>query len=195
MVAKLERAVEIHTPRLVLRMFKDSDLEDVLAYRSNTEVCRYIGALMSKEEALRHIQTRKQSWSGSEGDTLSLAIELRDAGKVVGEMVMRFVSAAAHQVEIGCALHPEYHVRKLATEASLALIRYAFEEMGMHRIVGICDVDNTPSLHLATGIGFKHEGTLRENAFRHGEWRDEHVLSILDREWNAVRGAFQHFLA
>lgn len=37
-------------------------------------------------------------------------------------------------------------------------------------------------------VGFVVEGVLREARSRNGEWVDEVVMGLLDREWNAHRG-------
>lgn len=185
--------VEIHTNRLVLRPLRDSDLEDVLAQRAHPDVCRFIGAPMARDDVRRHIEARRNSWTGREGDVLGLAVELRDGARVAGEAVVRYVSAEARQAEIGCRLHPDHQARELGIEMCAGLLAFLFGDMQMHRVFAISDVDNVSVERLASRLHMSHEGTLRENAFRNGEWRDEHVFSILDREWHAVRASFQRF--
>jgi RimJ/RimL family protein N-acetyltransferase len=179
--------LQIHTRRLVQRPLREPDLDDVLAYRSDPRVCHHLGPTMSRDQALEHIRTRPVSWTGRDGDALTLGVELAEEGKVIGESVLRLVSASARHAEIGCALHSQYQWSGLGLELCAGLLRHCFEELGMHRVCAICDVDNHASLRLARRLGMQHEGTLREHAFRNGEWRDEHVLSLLDREWLARR--------
>jgi RimJ/RimL family protein N-acetyltransferase len=178
---------QIRTRRLVQRPLRDSDLDDVFAYRSHPRVFRHLGPTMSRSEVLEHIRAQQAGWSGRDGDALRLGVELTEEGKVIGESVLRLLSASAHQAELGCALHPQYQRLELALELCAGLLRHCFEELGMHRVCAICDVDNQAALRLMRRLGMQYEGTLREHAFRNREWRDEHVLSLLDREWPALR--------
>jgi RimJ/RimL family protein N-acetyltransferase len=186
--------VRIETRRLVLRSLEDSDVEAVLAHRSHPDVCRYIGPPMTREEVVRHIAERRRSWhGGQDGDVLSLACELKETGRVVGEGVVRDLSVSAKHAEVGLGLQPQHQARELGTEALVALLRYGFEQLGLHRIYALCDVDNEPSRRLTARLGMRLEGTLRENAFRHGQWRDELLFSLLDREWEEARSSFERF--
>ncbi|WNG44540.1 GNAT family N-acetyltransferase [Archangium minus] len=186
--------VRIETRRLVLRTLEDSDVESVLAHRADPDVCRYTGPPMTREEVVRHIAERQRSWhGGGNGDVLGLACELKESGRVVGEGVLRGFSVPAKQAEVGLGLQPQHQARELGTEALVALLRYGFEQLGLHRIYAFCDVDNEASRRLTARLGMRHEGTLRENAFRHGQWRDELLISMLDREWESARPSFERF--
>lgn len=186
--------IRLSSDNLVLRNLRDADFAAVLAYRSHPEVCRYIGDPMSAAEVAAHIAQRRDGWSRAEGEALSLAVELRDAA-VAGEVLVRYLSAPYRQAEVGVALHPRYHRRGLGLEINVVLLRYCFEELGLHRVIGYIDVANEPSQRLAELVGLKREGLLRKNAYRHGEWRDEYLVAMLDEEWPANRGRIEQLLA
>lgn len=186
--------VRIETARLILRTAEESDVDALFALRAHPEVSRHLGPTPSREEVLRLVRERRQRWSGREGQALGLAVELKPGGLIVGEGVLRYVSEAARQAEMGAALHPDHAGRALGTEACVALLGYAFDRLGMHRVFSVLDVDNQPSVRLTRRIHLRLEGTLRENALRRGEWRDEQIVSMLDREWQALRPSFARYL-
>lgn len=186
--------MRIETARLIVRTAEEPDVDVLFALRAHPEVSRHIGPTPSREEVLQLVRERRQRWSGREGQALGLAFELKPGGPILGEGVLRYVSEVARQAEMGAAIHPDHAGRALGTEACVALLRYAFEQLGMHRVFCVLDVDNQQSVRMTRRLHLCPEGTLRENAFRHGEWRDEQIASMLDREWQALRPSFACYL-
>lgn len=121
----------------------------------------------------------------AEGDSLVLAVVLRDPGVVVGDVMLAWLSEAHQQGEIGYVFHPEYHGRGLAGEAAREVLRRAFEGMGFHRIIGRCDARTDASARLMERLGMRREAHLRENELFKGEWSDEYVYAMLAAEWIA----------
>jgi RimJ/RimL family protein N-acetyltransferase len=107
---------------------------------------------------------------------------------LVGHFSLFFASQGHRQGEIGFVMHPDQHGHGYATEGAELMLRLGFEELGLHRIVGRCDARNTGSGRLMERLGMRREAHLIENEFIKGEWTDEFVYAILDREWQ-VRAA------
>jgi RimJ/RimL family protein N-acetyltransferase len=63
--------------------------------------------------------------------------------------------------EIAYWIHRDFTRRGLATEATAALVRVAFEVDGVIRVEIQCDPHNEPSAGIPRKLGFLHEGTLR----------------------------------
>src|SRR5262245_7233440 len=127
--------VRFHSAHLLLRNLRPSDCDSVLAYRSDPEVCRYIGEPMSAAEVAAHIDRCAAGWSRTEGETLNLGVELVGADGLIGEVLIRYISAKSQQVEMGLALARRRldaglsRVRAhLGLETCLAVFRYCFEE-------------------------------------------------------------------
>ena len=125
----------------------------------------------------------------AEGDWLVLAVILRETGAHLGNVVMKWESAEHRAGEIGFVFHPAYHGKGYAYEASRTLLRLGFEEMKLHRIVGRCDARNTSSSRLLERLGMRREAHLVENEWVKGEWADELIYAMLDREWAAANGS------
>lgn len=177
-----------------IRNLRESDCAAMLVYRSNHETCRYIGDPMSVSEISAQITRLKDGWSRKEGECLRLAAELLSTGTMIGEVLIRILHASYRQVEIGLMLHPHYQRQGLGPELTVLLLHYCFQTLSAHRVIGFIDVENTPSLRMTESIGFKREGLLRKNAYRHDEWRDEYLLAILDETWPQVKRRFHAML-
>jgi RimJ/RimL family protein N-acetyltransferase len=175
----------IETARLTLRPFTPDDLDDVYAYQSRPDVARYLHwearDLAQVRQALAE-QCRETTLE-AEGDWLTFAVVWREAGRVVGEVGLKWLSRPQRQGETGFVFNPGYHGRGLATEAAECMLALGFDGLGWHRIIGCCDPRNRASARLMERIGMRREAHLRHTEMVKGEWADELVYAILDREW------------
>ena len=175
----------LETPRLLLRPFTGGDLDALHAIRSRSDVTRYLyWNTQSREEVRKVLESRaQQSKVEAEGDTLVLAMVLRDSGALIGDVNLHLLSQEHRQGEIGFVLHPDYHGQGLATEASVVMLRLGFEELGLHRIIGRCDARNKASARLMERLGMRREAHFRDNEIVKGEWCGEYVYALLATEW------------
>ncbi|KAA2261248.1 GNAT family N-acetyltransferase [Solihabitans fulvus] len=181
----------ITTTRLLLRPFTADDLPGLHDIYSRPDVVRY---LYTEPHTIDQTRELLAAWYDStrlaaQGDTLRCAVLRRDTGRLIGEVMLRWVSAEHQQGEIGFVFHPDHHGMGFAAEASRELLRIAFAELGLHRVVGRCDARNTASSGLLERLGMRREALLVENEFVKGEWCDELNLAILAREWGSAREA------
>ena len=87
---------------------------------------------------------------------------------------------AEHALVIG---NMEYHGRGLGREVILTAARYAFEELGFHRLDATIIESNAISLKCYLACGFQIEGRLREHAHRSGKRFDRIILGLLVRDY------------
>jgi RimJ/RimL family protein N-acetyltransferase len=179
----------IRTDRLVLRPFDHGDLEGLFDMQSRPEVARYlyweprtraeVSATIEQKIACRRIV--------GEGDVLSLAVNMADGGPAIGDLMLRYSSAAHGQAEVGYILHPDLQGRGLATEAVRALVDLAFDGLDVHRVHAQLDARNSPSARLLERLGLRREAHLVQNEWVKGEWTDEVIFGVLAAEWAASR--------
>ena len=113
---------------------------------------------------------------------LQLAIVEKTTGLYIGDVGIHVQSDTA-QVELGITIAPAMRRNGFGTEALLAVMAYLFEEVGVHRIIGVADNRNTASLAMLQRCGLRQEAVLRESGQRCGVWSDEVVFAILREEW------------
>lgn len=179
----------IRTDRLLLRVFRDEDLDDISDFESRPDVVRYLSWRVYDRSELQRRLTERVAMDhlGADGDAMLLAVERRDTGQVIGHVMLMWASAVHLQGEIGYLLHPDHQGHGYATEGTLAMLDLGFR-LGMHRICGRADPRNEASVRLLGRLGMRHEGHLVQNEFVKGEWRDDVVYAILAAEWRAARG-------
>ncbi|GEA86488.1 N-acetyltransferase [Cellulomonas cellasea] len=181
----------ITTRRLLLRPLTEADLDAMLTYRGDPEVCRYLPFEPMTLEVLR---TRLAGdWARheltAEGQTLTLGVEERGTGRLVGDVVLFFHSVRHAAGEIGYVLHPDVRGRGYANEAAAALLGLGFDGLGLHRVVARLDARNGASARLAARLGLRHEAHFVRNELFKGEWSDELVFAMLADEWPASAAA------
>lgn len=77
----------------------------------------------------------------------------------------------------------DYWGKKIATEATLLMLQYAFEELNLNKIIGRVAIDNIASWKVAEKIGFEYEGLSKEEFYIDGEYLDVKRYSYLKRDW------------
>ena len=122
-----------------------------------------------------------------EGDTLHLAIVPKGVARLVGDCVLTITSGPHRQGEIGFVVHPDHQGKGYATEAARTLLRIAFEDLGLHRVVGRLEARNAASARVLEKLGMREEAHLVENEWVKDEWQSERVYAMLDREWPTER--------
>jgi RimJ/RimL family protein N-acetyltransferase len=121
----------------------------------------------------------------AEGAWLSCAVALRDGGDVVGDLALQWVSEVHRCGEIGFVFHPTHQGRGYATEAAGALLPFAFDVLGLHRVIGRTEARNAGSARVLEKLGMRREAHLVENEWVKGEWQSELVYALLEHEWRA----------
>ncbi|MBC7224941.1 MAG: GNAT family N-acetyltransferase [Anaerolineae bacterium] len=75
------------------------------------------------------------------------------------------------------------------TDAVRTLLRFAFHELGLHRVsLDVYDF-NPRAMRCYEKAGLRREGTKREALFRGGRFHDVHLMAILHHEFDAHEGA------
>jgi RimJ/RimL family protein N-acetyltransferase len=171
----------LRTERLTLRPYEERDFDGFHAVFGSPEVVRWLYEEPATEEESRRRLERKISAVALTADYGIAAVELPD-GRFVGDAALWYESEANRSLEIGFAFDPRHQGRGYATEASRALLDWAFAS-GAHRVVGRLEARNTASARVLEKLGMRREATFVENEWVKGEWQSEAVYAILEREW------------
>jgi len=175
----------IATPRLSLRPFRRGDVDAVYAYRQLDVVARFLAdGPMSREACAEAVQQRtSQVGFVMEGDRVTLGMERREDGRLIGEIMLIWQDATARQAELGYILSPDFQGRGYATEAARAMLALGFGPLAMHRIYARCNTLNTASYAVMERLGMRREAHFREVHQMRGVWEDEFIYAVLWNEW------------
>ncbi len=109
----------------------------------------------------------------------SLQTWIIENDEIIGGIGFNKIDGQNKSVEIGYWLTANACGRGVITDACSALIRHAFENLGIHRIVIRCASENTRSQAVPQRLGFVHEGVMRDAEWLHGRFVDLEVFSQL----------------
>ena len=173
---------EIETERLLLRQWREGDLEAYARICADTEVMRYLPATLSREESVGQMAGFVRHWE-EQGFGL-WAVEERASGEFIGFVgLMRHDDwpEGEHRTEVGWRLGRAHWGRGLATEGALASVRYGFEGLGLARIISITLPENAASRRVMEKAGLTYRGEPR--------WRGQAVVwYAIDRDAWEARG-------
>jgi RimJ/RimL family protein N-acetyltransferase len=178
----------LESERLILRPFNADDFDALFAIQSRSDVSRWLYWGPRNEDEVRATLERKMASSTlvNDDDSLSFAVVLKSSSEVIGDGSLFLLSAEHRQGEIGFIFHPDHHGHGYATETARLLLQLAFDEFGLHRVIGRLEPRNTASARLLERLGMRQEAHFIENEFVKGEWQSEAVYAILDREWRSI---------
>jgi RimJ/RimL family protein N-acetyltransferase len=113
---------------------------------------------------------------------LNLIMLAREADRIVGWIYLTGVDEYARSAEIGYGVRPHAHGQGFATEALVAVSRWALTVGGLQRTWLSVNTDNLASLRVAQKAAFTLEGTLRRASLEEDGLHDVAVLALLDDE-------------
>jgi RimJ/RimL family protein N-acetyltransferase len=174
--------------RLLLRAFTADDFDALFAIQSRADVARWLYWEPRGEDEVRAAleEKIKRVKLVNDGDALSFAVVLTSSSEVIGDFGLFLLSAAHRQGEIGFIFHPDHHGHGYATEAGRLVLQLAFEEFGLHRVIGTLEPRNAASSRVLERLGMRLEAHFVENEFVKGEWQSELVYALLEREWRSL---------
>ncbi len=117
------------------------------------------------------------------------AVRVSADGRLVGSTRFLAIEAAHRRLEIGSTWYaPDAWGTRVNPACKLALMRYAFEDLGFNRVEYKTDVKNQRSQAAIAKLGAVREGVFRAHMIRpDGSLRDSVYFSVVASEWPAVR--------
>ncbi|MGH8034622.1 MAG: GNAT family N-acetyltransferase [Lysobacterales bacterium] len=132
---------------------------------------------------------------GESGDPLYFAVIDRASGRCEGRQALMRITPEHGVIEVGSIYWgPAIARTRVATEALYLHLQYAFDTLGYRRFEWKCNDQNEPSKRAARRFGFVWEGLFRQHMVTKGGNRDTAWFSIIDRDWPAIRAAFEGWL-
>jgi len=174
----------IETHRLKIRKVLPEDWRDLYEYLSLKEIYTFEpGSPICIAEAKRMVVERTC------GNSFFSVIE-KASKKMIGHLYFSHIHPLEFLTwELGFIFNPLYQNQGYCTEASRAMIEYAFDSWHAHRIVAYCNPQNIPSWRVLEKAGMKREGFFEQKAFFNRDeenqpiWHDCYAYGILRKQW------------
>ncbi len=169
----------IQTQRLLIRRLGISDAEDIYSFSCNPAVSRYVLWDTHRSIADSRGMIRGALRAYRAGEPASLAIVLKETGRVVGTIGFLWIDAEHNCAEIGYSLAQEQWGKGLMTEALGAMVDFGFGRLHLNRIEAQFDVRNHASGRVMQKVGMAREGVMRQRMYNKGEYIDVEMWAIL----------------
>jgi len=180
--ARMLPSVILETERLRLRAFVEADIDDVYAGCTDAELQQWIPI---PRPGVRYTRQDAEQWcrqiapgmrTGGEGQ--QWAVVERGSGRLIGSIGLVRTLWPAMNTEVGYWVAPWGRGRGYATEAAVAVSRWAIDQ-GFLRVEIKAATRNTGSRRVAEGAGFTLEGVERSAMPLHEGRTDLAVYSLL----------------
>lgn len=177
----------LHSERLLMKVLDEAAAADVLDYVvRNREFLKPWER--EKEEAHFTLDVQKRLLANErlqheQENLYKLWIFRKDRPeRIIGSVALsNIVRGAFLSCHLGYRLDGEEQGKGFMTEAVEAVVQYAFQELGLHRIEANIMPRNAASLRVVEKLGFYHEGLALRYLNIHGKWED-HIHMVLRNE-------------
>lgn len=149
----------LETERLILREMDASDLEKMFELDSNPLVHTYLGnkPIHSRDEARGYINSLINQYREN-GIGRWATIE-KETGNFIGWSGLKYITGSKNLQsnfhDVGYRFLPKFWGKGYATEATHAALRYAFETMKLHEVIGTCHQENKASRRVLEKCGLQ----------------------------------------
>lgn len=165
----------IKTPRLLLREIIPEDIQNIYNGLSNPDVIKHYGisydSLEATQEQMIWFADPAQCW---------WAICSQDDSIFYGAGGLNNITSEHQKAEIGLWLLPQFWGRGIMTEAMPLICDFGFNQLGLHRIEGLVEIDNFNCKQAMSRLDFKYEGTMKDCEIKQGKFISVDIYAKLN---------------
>jgi RimJ/RimL family protein N-acetyltransferase len=148
----------LQTLRLEMREFVAADFDDLWRLDRDPRVMKYVGTgKASTREQVAGLLRRTLRYGTLYPDLGIWYATRRDTGAFIGWFSLKYAGKSP-DVEIGYRLLPGAWGRGFATEGAQAMADYGFDDLGLHRIIGVTHAGNKASQRVLMKAGLEDAG-------------------------------------
>lgn len=167
------RAMEVEDCELIKDMFNDPEIESLVGGWA------FPVSLYGQKRWMELHYNNDQS-------TVRFVIDTKEDG-AVGVLTFTEIDWKNKNASVGIKIASNGNRFKgYGTDSIMAIMRYAFDELGLHRLDASRLAMNQVSARLFKKCGFVEEGVKREYIYKGGEYRDLVELGILADEYHEL---------
>lgn len=147
----------IETERLILRPFTIEDAEASYEMSQDPEVMKFLGGVDTGTVEDHREMIRKAPLGDYEKYGFGRhAVIHKETGEYMGFTGLKYI-VELDEVDIGWRLKQKFWRKGLAYESALPCIDFAFNELGLDRIISIANPENIASTSLMKKLGLTYE--------------------------------------
>lgn len=176
--------MEIYGEHVILSRITNDDLDFICRIECDRDLWQFEESVPSDEQVVRSNYLDKIN-EGSETTSYDFIVRLvndRNRTPIGLAQVWSYIDYRKSW-ELGFAILPQHCGQGYGSEAAKLLLKFAFEQLHAHKVVGMCNSQNARSAALMEHIGMTQEAVFKEELFWKGEWTDQFYYSILEKEF------------
>ena len=178
----------LFTERLRLEYLDVAHAHALLAYvaRNDEHVRPWMPTHPPKEttEASIRDAIERAQIGRSRGELVRFVAFERDGDDIVGSIdLLSILRGIVQSAMLGYSVDATREGRGYATEGARAVVRYAFDELNLHRVEASYRPTNERSGRVLRKLGFVVEGYARDYLFLNDAWRDGILVSLTNARW------------
>lgn len=181
--------IEIETKRLLLRQFKEEDVDAAFHnWMNDDKVTEYLRWPTHKSIEISENILKEWVSLYKNKDFYQWAIILKEYGNdPIGTISVVDINEKLNIVHIGYCIGSKWWNKGITSEAFSGIIPYLFDEVKVNRIESQHDPNNPNSGKVMLRCGLKYEGTLRQADFSNRGIVDASMYSLLASEYYATK--------
>lgn len=171
------------TDRLILRQITLEDAADYFALASSPAVTAQTtwDTHRTLEDSIHYIKKIQRRYEQKE--EVHWGIALKATNRVIGRTGLIRIDPDHSKAELGYVLSDAYWNKGITTEATRAIVAFAFEQLGLNRLEARCNAGNVGSYKVMEKLGLTLEGILRKQLKIKGTYTDQRMYAILKADY------------
>ena len=147
----------LHTPRLRLEPVQESHFEGLRVLHSDAVAMRFLGGTKTDDEVRAWIGAAQGHWARF-GFNWWAVIE-QGTEELLGAVSTQHIeNDGAKPIEIGWRFRSEHWGKGFATEAGQAMLRFAFNEVGVPEVYAVANPENHASRRVMERLEMRDAG-------------------------------------
>ncbi len=135
--------------------------------------------------SFQQIEQDFDTWH-AEPDPTVVRLIIEADGRAIGDIDLFHVDQRNRNALVGLGIwSADDRNRGYGTDALRTMLRWAFRHLNLHRVELSVEPENVNAIHVYEKLGFVSEGLRREHHYDDGCYRDERIMAILRREFEA----------
>lgn len=158
-----------------IRAYENKDCNDIIEVllQPKCQMCTLQLPYMSRDLIKKRLETPPENVH-----RLVYLVEQDGEYKAVGLVTLaQLTGARRHVGELGIFVHDDYHRQKIGSKLIHEILKFSKNWLGLKRIELTVFTNNQSALELYKKNGFLKEGTLKEFAYRDGNYIDAYMMS------------------
>ena len=166
--------------KTVLRPLMESDIPLLQKWINDPDVRQFLKRIFPAMEADEREWLERTHKNPDKDVVLMIVVD----DQPIGTMGLHGINWKDRVATTGAMIgEKSYWGKGYGTDAKMALLNYAFNTLGLRKIMSRVYAFNHRSLAYSLHCGYKIEGRLKNQRFAHGRYWDEIILGLFKNQW------------